>query len=911
MIDGTICGNGVLENGEQCDDGNYRSGDGCSNECDTESGFLCQNVTVASGGGDFIITQCCKALLNPVTNASTCSCVGQDSGSLFYSITQDCVKVDIDECVVANGGCAFNAVCINLDGTVSNSGGRKCICPEGLYGDGLERCDQFRYGVALTLSVKNITEVGNFLSISWIVDKVTESTFFNSSSILSISAMYLSHARHLLDTEYDHFTISLEVATWDTMQELVDEVNAELIAQYLSNETDGLNQITVLQEAVTVVDESPRSYLYAEKNTPAFFILNITYQSFYNQQYVPISDHAWEILLHTYTPSDVYSVLFLTKNFTGEAPTSHACVENPDVCCLHRMLERHYMGDFGSLVSSRVSPYCTDNGGFPNSSALSLPSETIIGELGTQEWFTGLFPFSNISTAEKFPVFSTLENFRLLLAQTDIENYFSQSSSFNNGTTYTFSVGMLFFKPLSVPSLYTAVSQAQIQLFTSNTLTFVSSGQHAYSFLESLDMTAYEIEYRPTVQVLHSLQYLQVVFTVPDYIYDVTVAIDSLQFTIETNIGNIANWTNPCYSNSNESLRDNSGLWDDDDGIKATYADADAQDCARRDSSYCNTTMLTAGAYTIDVPLGDKTLTNAILTSTTQHYVFLRMLVLGTQNNSGDVVQVMTQVNAQLLVDEASVLKVCNDAISSLLSETEYTSVSVAIGVRLDPIDNDVRDAIVFTDVMNSIDYTTLKALDTSEAYQAVSVIDSIMTLIIQGEFNYFEQYEHLSYTVFYDHVMTIHLRNDEKYLQIKELIANGTAFTTIKNNQNKYEIVLSQATSQSCYGASLLPDPNPDSNIDCVVQHPVHNRIVYAPQAHIVGNSVETNIVWFLQQFGDTTFMRSTAQRFSTQTMNRFGLNYRYKKALWLTPGYQWPTKTAIGVIDRTIVLMAYAVDK
>ena len=36
-----VCGNRVLENGEKCDDGNVASGDGCSNLCRLEPGFVC------------------------------------------------------------------------------------------------------------------------------------------------------------------------------------------------------------------------------------------------------------------------------------------------------------------------------------------------------------------------------------------------------------------------------------------------------------------------------------------------------------------------------------------------------------------------------------------------------------------------------------------------------------------------------------------------------------------------------------------------------------------------------------------------------------------------------------------------------------------------------------------------------
>jgi fibro-slime domain-containing protein len=43
----TVCGNGNVETGEQCDDGNTLAGDGCSPTCQVESGFSCTTVAVA------------------------------------------------------------------------------------------------------------------------------------------------------------------------------------------------------------------------------------------------------------------------------------------------------------------------------------------------------------------------------------------------------------------------------------------------------------------------------------------------------------------------------------------------------------------------------------------------------------------------------------------------------------------------------------------------------------------------------------------------------------------------------------------------------------------------------------------------------------------------------------------------
>jgi cysteine-rich repeat protein len=41
VASGIACGNGIIDIGEQCDDGNVTDGDGCSSSCTTETGFSC------------------------------------------------------------------------------------------------------------------------------------------------------------------------------------------------------------------------------------------------------------------------------------------------------------------------------------------------------------------------------------------------------------------------------------------------------------------------------------------------------------------------------------------------------------------------------------------------------------------------------------------------------------------------------------------------------------------------------------------------------------------------------------------------------------------------------------------------------------------------------------------------------
>lgn len=54
---GAVCGNSIVETGEQCDDGNTVSGDGCSSTCQTEA------AAPPTGGGGGVVAQ--NILVNP------------------------------------------------------------------------------------------------------------------------------------------------------------------------------------------------------------------------------------------------------------------------------------------------------------------------------------------------------------------------------------------------------------------------------------------------------------------------------------------------------------------------------------------------------------------------------------------------------------------------------------------------------------------------------------------------------------------------------------------------------------------------------------------------------------------------------------------------------------------------------
>ncbi|HKO53944.1 MAG TPA: DUF4215 domain-containing protein [Polyangiaceae bacterium] len=151
------CGNGKIETGEICDDGNASSGDGCSSSCVVEAGWLCSAADtpcVAKQCGDKILAgneQCDDGLVNTTSGCTpTCTiapnatcpangglCVPMICGDGKVTGTETC------DSGLNDGKHGCSASCQLIAGWVCPLAGAPCseVCGDGLV-VGVEQCDE-------------------------------------------------------------------------------------------------------------------------------------------------------------------------------------------------------------------------------------------------------------------------------------------------------------------------------------------------------------------------------------------------------------------------------------------------------------------------------------------------------------------------------------------------------------------------------------------------------------------------------------------------------------------------------------------------------------------------------------------------------------------------------------------------
>ncbi len=241
------CGNGDVEPGEQCDDGAQSAGDGCSGECERESGWLC------------------------VSSPSNCA---GDCGDNQVVDEEQCDDGNLD-----NGdGCSTS--CATEEGWSCDSNGANCgtICGDDIQA-GDEDCDDGNEisndGCSATCGFESVSGsladvVGSELSTEYFSDALT---ILDTGGDVIVTVTGGGDAAKLLKNSVDAGALSATYVAGDTLRIAMQSSDTFLTQQTMTLTIDGLE---IIWSVTTKPDDIPDPFIFT---TIADADLDTTYTS--------------------------------------------------------------------------------------------------------------------------------------------------------------------------------------------------------------------------------------------------------------------------------------------------------------------------------------------------------------------------------------------------------------------------------------------------------------------------------------------------------------------------------------------------------------------------------------------------------------------------------------------------------
>ena len=583
---------------------------------------------------------------------------------------------------------------------------------------------------------------------------------------------------------------------------------------------------------------------------------------------------------------DVLDTFFIAK---------HPCMKSISVCCLNDYKEDYYIGNFSDTVTSAIGACDTT---VQNSNTLGMfdpaNNEDLI--------------MSALSQLDNSYVTRLDENrVQLHIHRFALRDQVSVREAVAGGYTMDFFVGMSYYTLLPANSLATVASQVEIHATATDAVLFATSSEQDYTFLDYITMALFQTKYIANLVNTHYMQFVRLGFVFPNVLTQNMntglVPLTSIRFAIGKSAPDVMAshlWTNPCYSESNTGLYDNATSI-----LREQYVNSAQQECSLQVAFCQNPVMevLDKNFVQIWLPIGDNTITDAMLENSDVNYLFVHFNIALKQNGRNT----FTKLFAQAPLSQLSITRACED-LSVAQSIGDIAEVDLDIGIAGSEADwaSSVQQ---FTDLIQETE--TKSIVNTGLEVHALSMESSLITIAVRGIPEVFEQPLAKPFHFEIEDMTSMHFLDSTKYNAMLQLIASGNAWSMVREEGTGFlQIALSFTAANMCLTETIPGD------FTCAVRKNIFRRQVVwehaiHPLATGVGTSDEDGTVAWLQEFilGKTDFSTNLATNFTRLSRQKHNINDRYNKAWFINPMYKWatddsaPAQQILSLTDKTII--------
>jgi cysteine-rich repeat protein len=891
---------GVRHVDEECDDNNGLNGDGCNSLCKLEEPgyWLCTTVAEQT-------SVCCEKLVNPIDLSDVCTCVGitQPAIGEGYTITDRCDKRDIDECNHEDGGqCFATATCVNhlgQDGAQTH----ECVCPPGWHGDGTTICDLNTYVTEFSVVDRTVTTV----DVNAVVVLLKSSNVIPASvtDVHAVSTLYYGDAG--LNTTRRDLILAADVAPSRHLLGDGSTTGVEITFTMMSDTAAAMDILTAAinvtllppQYAVTLNPQS--TVLISGRgavNTMlgGFGVDSIDYDAAQGTWEI---EARWEPDVQDTVASPFISRLGPSRTGVGPLSTFEVSkfpclVPQPTVCCLDEYASEYVIGGFAHNITEQVGN-CTLSSQIDSAGMFGTNSNPQI----VQQLLTD-YPRSSMESTSK-------GQFHMSLFMADVKDSFAQKIEFSDQHyELKFFVGMAYITLLPAPFIFSSVSQVQLTVNISPYLTFAFSSQQKYSFLKYLTMAVYQNKWIDSFLVTRNMQFVTAAIVLPPELTQNMdtglIPLTSVRYAIARQMPSKTDtslWTNPCYSGTGDGMYDQGKKWED------MYKSAAAQTCAMTKRLCMNPiTASDLGLVEFNFPIGDGNITAAMQSADPAQNGYHLFITFEVSVIDTDGASIITEVFTEAPIRMTSVIKTCETLSKSLTLDT-LTEVSMAVGLVGNTADWDTSMTTIH-DAMSTTAYQNTPFVDAGEAHK--SLASSLVTMVVKAKPTLELAFSGSTYYLQVDYLVSMHFLDDNKFTQVSDMMAAGTAYTADVNPTNKFmEIQFTPAATASCTLSNT-------ATYSCGIRRGIIKGVSQPGACQDFANSTHgpdpVGPVKFIEDnlLGKNEFATALATNMTQLVRSKYEINDMLSRAWYINPGYTWPSAGGLSALYLTDKMIAVA---